>query len=563
MSGQTSAGVTPPARRLRILFVVGSGGTLLRFALLIPSLAERGHDVHIAFVSGGDWRRVQSAPPTAPPGRVLELVDKLCARYPNVTYGLAPQRANSDGWRRVAWLVRALADLAHNANPRFADSHPRRRTRKRLIKHMRERKEFGPVGRRLALRLARRVSSETNADLSRTVLRIAARLEAAIPTSDEVDDYIRGLEPDLVLTTGTFRHVSKEVEFLKSARRLRIPSSVFVASWDNLVSKGSLKFVPERVFVWNDLQKRDAVELHGIPEDRVSVTGAHSFDEWFERRATCSREEFLAQRGLDPTRPFVVYVCSASAVVPPEGESDFVKRWLEALRSSSDERLRAINVVVRPHPNIDPRWEGVELGFENAVLWPAKAMMPVAGEARTDFFNTLAHSAAVVGMNTTAMIEAAILGKSVLTILDSGFVQESSMHFRYLLAENGGFLHEAKSLDEHVDQLRRVLDEDQAGTERTRRFVESFVRPAGLDRPAAPIAAAAIEELADVRVDARNPLGTRLVRVLLLLEAGSTVVYRTYRRVRKRLRRHSHAGKAKPMPAAVRTGADERVGARR
>ena len=113
---------TPPAspehpespRRLRILFVV-ERGALLRFPLLIPALAERGHEVHIVFVLGGEWRTER--PPELPP-RTQRLVDELCARYPNVHWTYAPQRAGG-GWYRVAWLSRALADLAHNADPRY------------------------------------------------------------------------------------------------------------------------------------------------------------------------------------------------------------------------------------------------------------------------------------------------------------------------------------------------------------------------------------------------------------------------------------------------------------
>ena len=59
------------------------------------------------------------------------------------------------------------------------------------------------------------------------------------------------------------------MELLKSARALGIPAGIFVTSWDNLTNKGSLKFVPERVFVWNEVQARDAVELHRIPRERV------------------------------------------------------------------------------------------------------------------------------------------------------------------------------------------------------------------------------------------------------------------------------------------------------
>ena len=84
-----------------------------------------------------------------------------------------------------------------------------------------------------------------------------------MPSSPRSTDIVRELAPDVVVVTGTFRHVSSEVELLKSARALGDPGGDLRASWDNLTNKGSLKLVPERVFVWNEVQAREAVELHG------------------------------------------------------------------------------------------------------------------------------------------------------------------------------------------------------------------------------------------------------------------------------------------------------------
>ncbi len=463
-------------------------------------------------------------------------MEDLCSRFPELSYGSAPRVDESDGWRQVAWIVRGLGDLAHSAHPRYTGADVlRTRAKKRILKRLRQ-DDFEPVARRLALMMGLRLSSRTDARLSRSVLRIAARVEDAIPTSSEVDRYIRELGPDILVATGPFRHVSSEVELLKSARRLGIPSGVFVASWDNLTNKGWLKFTPERVFVWNEVQVQDAVELHGIPRERLVTTGAHVFDEWFERRPSRSREQFLTELGLDTTQPYLLYLCSSNAV-SLRSEVEFVRRWIEALRSAGDERLRRMNVVVRPHPNAFRQWDGVELGFENVVVWPVHVTHPVVAQARADFFDTLAHSSAVVGINTTAMIEAAILGKSVLTVLVPEFRQETTLHFHYLLADNGGFLHVGKTLDEHVEQLGRVLDEDALGAERRRRFIESFVRPGGLGRPAAAVAASAIEELADIPVQAAMRPGTRLLRLALSLEAGLNHAYGSYLGLRKRRRR--------------------------
>ena len=57
------------------------------------------------------------------------------------------------------------------------------------------------------------------------------------------------------------------------------------------------------------------------------------------------------------------------------------------------------------------------------------------------------------------MIEAAILGKPVLSLMTPDFAgtQEGTLHFRYLLPENGGFLRVASTLEEHAGQLAEVL----------------------------------------------------------------------------------------------------------
>jgi hypothetical protein len=497
-------GELSPTRRLRVLFFAGGPRYYLRqYSSLVTELAARGHDVRLAFQpSKGD-------------------LPSAAEHLPGVTYGFAPERAASDGWRPVAWLVRALADLARYAHPRYAAAPElRERMGTKIVGRLVKSDELEPVARRLALRLARRLVSRTDPELSERVIRLAARLEAAIPTSRRIDGYIRERAPDVVLATPVVNRASTQVEFLKSARRLGVPAGTCVASWDNLTNKGLLKFAPERVFVWNEVQRREAVELHGIPGERVVATGAQLFDPWFERRPSMPREEFVRRIGLDPGRPYVLYVCSNPAMTEAP-ETGFVSEWVEALRASGDERLRGLGIAIRPHPNEAGQWREVDLGrFENIAVWPREGALPVTDEARADFFDSLAHSAAVVGINTTAMIEAAIVGKSVLTVLAPEFAQESTLHFHYLLEENGGFLHVASSLGEHVGEVARVLDEDAVGAERRRRFVESFVRPHGLDQPATPILADAVEDLAGLPVERRAGAGALLLRVPLAVEAG-------------------------------------------
>ena len=68
------------------------------------------------------------------------------------------------------------------------------------------------------------------------------------------------------------------------------------------------------------------------------------------------------------------------------------------------------------------------------------------------------------------------------------------MHFRYLEADEFGLLHVGRTWDEHAAQLEASL-RGEGDDGRNERFLRRFVRPLGLDRPATPLLADAIEEL--------------------------------------------------------------------
>jgi hypothetical protein len=210
----------------------------------------------------------------------------------------------------------------------------------------------------------------------------------------------------------------------------------------------------------------------------------------------------------------VLYLCSSNFVAPDE--VSFVRRWLCAIRGSADPALAGCGVLVRPHPAHPEPWNGVSLrDAGNAAIWSEEVKM----QADPGLYDSLYHAAAVVGLNTSAMIEAGILGKPVCTINSEEFAggQQQTLHFHYLLAPNGGLVDVAATLDEHLRQLGSALAEPEAGSARSLRFVESFVRPRGLNQPVAPIVAEEIERVAAIRKGPRRPpLWHYPVRRLLL-----------------------------------------------
>jgi hypothetical protein len=481
-------------RKLRFLFVMYYPGYMRYFDSAIRELARRGHHVDVAFDI--PEKQAEGAEAVADLRGSVEVLGRMATRR--------------DLWAVVARSIRGTVDYARYLHPNFADA-PYLRDRMRTA--------LPPIFRWLGRRQTASVATVQR------LMRVYSACERAVPSSRAIEDYITERRPDLVLVTPLVMDQCPQVDVIKSAQALGIPAALCVASWDHLTTKGLIRLTPERVFVWNEEQKVEALEYHGVTADRVVVTGAQPFDRWFERQPG-TRSTFCAKVGLDPDKPFVLFVGSTFSISSPEAELRFVNRWIDALRC--EPALADVGILIRPHPYNAVHWSEVDFpNLSNVAVYPRTAN-PVNEADRQDYFDSLYHSAAVVGVNTTAMIEAAIVGRTVHSVLADEFkdTQGGTLHFRYLLSENGGFLRVATSLTQHAQQIVETLRSPD--TAACARFVRAFVRPHGLDVPATPMLVDALERLAlSGRQDPRRvPWSLYPLRGLLWM-GGAVAVYGT------------------------------------
>ena len=246
--------------------------------------------------------------------------------------------------------------------------------------------------------------------------------------------------------------------------------------------------------------------MHGVPSERVVVTGAQCFDRWFDRQPSRGRADFARHVGLPDDRPFVLWVCSALFPGSPS-EAEFVMRWAAhpplVGRCAAARCGESSSVRIRP-----ARVNGMTSTWRAVPGVAFRGGNPVDDESRADYFDSLYHSAAVVGLNTSAFIEAGIAERPVLAILPPEFSasQEGTLHFRYLI--EGGLLTTARSLEEHAVQLSTMLEAVPAAVlRRQQEFVRAFVRPCGLDVPATRVMADALESLAAAGPAEHPPAG--------------------------------------------------------
>jgi hypothetical protein len=432
-------------------------------------LAARGHAVGVAVMSDKEKKQARLHELDGVPG-----VEVL---------GIVPRARTI--WSKLGRGVRGTADFVRYLHPGFAQAPA-----------LRERMKYKALPR--GLRALDRVGHVSPAAVRRTVSTLAA-CERALPVDAAVLAFLEAWRPDVVAVSPLVDAASPEVEVVKAAQRRGVPVAACIASWDNLTNKGLLRVQPDRVVVWNDAQKREAAEFHYVDADRVAITGAQLFDRWFDRQPSRDRAAFCAMVGLPDERPFILFTGSSGFIANAVVEAAFVRRWIAALRASGSERVRGLSVLVRPHPYNASAWAGEDLSdLPRVGLWPRGAFNAIDEQTRRDYFDSLHFSAAVVGINTSAMIEAAIVGRPVLSIQAEEFshTQEGTIHFHHLLPQNGGFLRLAGSIPEHVQQLEAVIDAPGQVQAELAGFVRSFVRPFGVDQPGTPRLAGVLEELA-------------------------------------------------------------------
>src|SRR5262245_54056029 len=472
---------------MKILFSMRHVGLVRNFESVLCRLAERGHDVQIACEGDGPFDQ--------------DFVRELRARYRSLAF--VGSRRGTSVWRELAQRMRAGLDY-------LCYLHPVYRQAPKLRRRVEERAPS------FIVRLSRLPLLRSRPGLRALTATLSAA-ERAIPANREVKQFIAQSQPDVVMVTPLSWFASSQVDYVRSANALGIKTALCAASWDSLTTKGSIYELPDVVTVWNQKQKDDAIVLHDIPAERVAVTGAHSYDHWFEWYAS-PREEFCNRIGLAADKAFLLYVCSSRFVAPDEAA--FVSRWIDDVRAANHPRLRDAGILIRPHPENSQAWGRVTRSrHDNVVVWPRAGTTPLTREAKADYYDSLYHSAAVIGLNTSAFIEAAIVGRPVHAMLVPEFadVQEGTLHFQYLIKANGGILQVSDDVATHLEQLESACMEASESPSRDERFVEAFVRPHGCEVASALRLVEAIERVAqDARKRAaRTPLWIHAWRAVL------------------------------------------------
>jgi len=312
---------------------------------------------------------------------------------------------------------------------------------------------------------------------------------AAMGQSPELDYFTKLFQqrrPDIVLSSS--QQSPRVLLPVLAAKSLGIPTVAFVASWDNLTSKGRIAAPFDHYLVWSEHMKRELLQFYPhVQPSSVHVTGTPQFDCYRDESLKMERSEFFARIGADPQRPLICYSGGDTGNCPEDPEH--LRILLDGIRT---QRIPGNpQVIVRPSPADPgdryaqlrrdypeliysaPAWEHLEPGN-----WTRCIPMP---EDLKLLANLTRYADLNVNMASTMTLDFAIQGKPVVNIafdvnsppplrvpLWDLFYQWE--HYRPVVEMKAARF--ARSADELLEHVNSYLNNPSLDEEGRRRLVE-------------------------------------------------------------------------------------------
>jgi CDP-glycerol glycerophosphotransferase (TagB/SpsB family) len=256
---------------------------------------------------------------------------------------------------------------------------------------------------------------------------------------------------------------------LRTARRRAVFSMAIDPSWDNFTNKLIPVRQVDRLVVWNDIMKQQAMALHGYHADMIRVAGAPQFDPHFRPESRTPRAEFFRRIGADPSRKLIALTTTPRSLY---SHHDHVLRALvPAIHGGG---LDGAQILVRLHPRDDvdayQEFAGVadviiEKPFRDTVKVADGLAIDVMPENQRHLGDTMCYADVVVNVASTIAIEACIFDTPVVNICFDGpgetpYVKSARRYYsftHYVNITNRGAVKVAQSPDEMVAMVARYL----------------------------------------------------------------------------------------------------------
>ncbi|TRX20930.1 hypothetical protein [Flavobacterium franklandianum] len=154
--------------------------------------------------------------------------------------------------------------------------------------------------------------------------------------------------------------------FLYAAQQLKIPTSTFIFSWDNLASKGRMLGTFDYFLVWSHLMQSELLCFYPmVKKEKVKIVGTPQFEPYVMPKYKTTAEEFYVKFGLDANLKTICYSCADVSI----GSNDpiVIRAIANAIRNNAINSK--VQLLVRTSPaEDDSRFRAIREEFPE-LLW--------------------------------------------------------------------------------------------------------------------------------------------------------------------------------------------------
>lgn len=117
-------------------------------------------------------------------------------------------------------------------------------------------------------------------------------------------------KPNLVVISWAGAHDPGRV-LIRSAKKYKCKTISIDACWD-IMEDATWIPVLDKLLVWNDFMKQEAVKYHGYPEERISTVGPLRCDFYRRKDLYLEKEEFFKRYELDPNKKLITLATNSA-----------------------------------------------------------------------------------------------------------------------------------------------------------------------------------------------------------------------------------------------------------
>lgn len=154
--------------------------------------------------------------------------------------------------------------------------------------------------------------------------------------------------------------------FLYAAQQLKIPTTTFIFSWDNLASKGRMLGVFDHFLVWSHLMQSELLYFYPkVKKRNVKVVGTPQFEPYVMPKYKTTADEFYSKFGLETNLKTICYSCADVSI----GQNDpiVIRAIANAIRNNAIKM--PCQLIVRTSPaEDDSRFKIIREEFPE-IIW--------------------------------------------------------------------------------------------------------------------------------------------------------------------------------------------------